>query len=142
MSLVVVVGRFVVHEPPIHWSWRSVPTLPTADLAARMNQNPPRRSDGLTRHSSRNYTSLMLRINPLLVKAHPLPVLCFLALGSIKKNPAAVALGRIKTAKKSAAASISIRNAIAARLAQQTPAQRSAQARKAAKAMWAKRKAR
>lgn len=82
----------------------------------------------------------MLRINPLLVKAQSAPVLCFLALASIKKNPAAVALGSIKTAKKTAAASISIRNAIAVRLATQTPAQRKAQARKAALTRWGKKR--
>lgn len=66
------------------------------------------------------------------------PVLCFLALA--KKNAAAVALGSIKTAKKSAASAKNIRIAIAARLEAQTPAQRTTQARKAAKARWSKKR--
>lgn len=56
-----------------------------------------------------------------------------------KKNPAAVALGSIKTAKKSAASARNIRKATRARVRAQTPEQRSEQARKAAAARWGKR---
>lgn len=57
-----------------------------------------------------------------------------------KKNPFAVALGSIKTAKKTAASRTNVRKAIAARLESQTPAQRKAQARKAALTRWGKKR--
>ena len=66
-------------------------------------------------------------------------MLCFPALARTK-NPAAVALGRIKTAKKSASSARNVRKAIAARLEKQTPAQRAAQAKRAAAARWAKKR--
>lgn len=106
-----------------------------------MMKNPPRRSDGLTRHSSRNYTCLYMLYNDVSAVNPDLPrVICFLALARTRKNPAAVALGRIRTAKKTAAARINVRNAIAARLAKQTPEQRSAQAKLAAAARWGKKR--
>lgn len=55
-----------------------------------------------------------------------------------RKNPAAVALGRIKTAKKAAASAKNARKATRARLKAQTPEERSAQAKRAAAARWKK----
>jgi hypothetical protein len=57
-----------------------------------------------------------------------------------KKNPAAVALGRIKTAKKTAASRKNITRATRARVARQTPEERSEQARRAVEARWAKKR--
>lgn len=63
-------------------------------------------------------------------------------LGSVmsKKNAAAVALGRIKTAKKTASSRANIARATNARVSAQTPEERSAQARKAVQARWAKKR--
>ena len=55
-----------------------------------------------------------------------------------RKNPAAVALGKIKTAKKSAASARNIRKATRVRVASQTEEQRTTQAKAAAAARWAK----
>lgn len=81
----------------------------------------------------------MLYTDVSAVNTNPPGVLCFLALAR-KKNPFAVALGSIRSAKKTAAASVNIRKAIAARLAKQTPSQRTAQAKLAAAARWAKKR--
>jgi hypothetical protein len=57
-----------------------------------------------------------------------------------RKNAAAVALGRIKTAKKTASSRRNIARAVAARLQAQTPEERSAQAKLAAEARWGKKR--
>jgi hypothetical protein len=55
-----------------------------------------------------------------------------------KKNPAAVALGKRTSPKKAAASAANAKNAAKARMKQQTPEERSAQAKKAAAARWGK----
>jgi hypothetical protein len=55
-----------------------------------------------------------------------------------KKNPAAVALGKRTTPKKAAASAANAKKAVKARMKQQTPEERSAQAKKAAAARWGK----
>ena len=54
------------------------------------------------------------------------------------KNRAAVALGRIKTPKKSASSAKNAAKATKARMRHLTPDERSEQARKAVQARWAK----
>lgn len=56
-----------------------------------------------------------------------------------RKNPAAVALGRITSAKKAAASAANAKKATRARLKAQSPDERSEQARIAAQARWKKR---
>lgn len=63
---------------------------------------------------------------------------CFLPMK--RKNTAAVALGRIKTAKKTAASAKNARRATRLRMAQQTPEERTAQAKAAAAARWGKKR--
>lgn len=57
-----------------------------------------------------------------------------------KKNPAAVALGRMKTPKKAAASAANAKKATKARLKAQTPEERAEQAKNAAAARWGKRR--
>jgi hypothetical protein len=78
----------------------------------------------------------MLHIDRLIVNQIR-PPLCLPAMA--RKNPAAVALGKIKTAKKSAASAKNARKATAARM-KLTEEQRSAIARKAAETRWGKKK--
>lgn len=59
---------------------------------------------------------------------------------SPRKNPAAVALGRMKSAKKAAAAAENGRTSARKRMRDMTPEQRSEIARKAAAARWAKKR--
>jgi hypothetical protein len=66
-------------------------------------------------------------------------VLALSYLSMTRKNPAAVALGRMTSAKKAAASARNARKAVKARMAM-TEEQRSAQARKAAAARWGKKR--
>jgi hypothetical protein len=56
-----------------------------------------------------------------------------------QKNRAAVALGRMKSAKKAVSSAQNAKKATRARLKAQTPEERSEQARKAAAARWKRR---
>jgi len=58
----------------------------------------------------------------------------------VKKNPAAVALGKMKSAKKAASSAKNAAKATKARLKQQTPEGRAEQAKKAAEARWGKKR--
>lgn len=76
----------------------------------------------------------MLPIGRLVVNQE-VNALCFPPMP--RKNPAAVALGRMTSAKKAAAARRNSKKAVAARM-RQTEEQRTAQAKKAAAARWSK----
>ena len=62
-----------------------------------------------------------------------------LSTGMRRKNPAAVALGKRKSAKKAASSARNAQKALDARMAQ-TPEHRATQARKAAQARWSRKK--
>lgn len=76
----------------------------------------------------------MLTIDGHIVNAK-LTATCYLPMA--KKNPAAVALGRMTSAKKAAAARRNAKKSLAARM-KLTEEQRSAIARKAAETRWGK----
>lgn len=76
----------------------------------------------------------MLTIGRYIVN-HDLSERCYLPMA--KKNPAAVALGRMTSAKKAAAARRNAKKSLAARM-KLTEEQRSAIARKAAETRWGK----
>lgn len=78
----------------------------------------------------------MLPIDGLVVNLKP-NGLCFPSM--TRKNPAAVQLGRMTSAKKAAASAKNARKATRARM-ELTEEQRTAQAKKAAAARWSKRK--
>lgn len=78
---------------------------------------------------------VMLPIDTLVVNHKSLAV-CFLTMK--RKNPAAVALGRLTSAKKAASSARNAKKATRARLAAQTEEERSLQAKKAALARWKK----